>query len=62
MKINNHVGRTFYVTRLYDFKGDYLSSDDDLDNDGLSSDDIDLDNDDDLDTDLEMRKIISLKN
>ena len=49
-----YVGRMFYVTRLYDFKGDYLRL---LmmiiDNDGLDNDDNGLDNDDDLDTDLE---------
>ena len=42
-----YVGRMFYVTRLYDFKGDYLSSDDDNDD----NDDGDLDTD--LETDLE---------
>ena len=53
--LENHeyVGKMFYVTRLYDFKGDYLSSDDDNNNDDLDNDDDDLDNDDDLDIDLE---------
>lgn len=43
-----YVGRMFYVTRLYDFKGDYLSSDDDLDDD---NNDLDTDLETDLDTD-----------
>ena len=45
-----YVGRMFYVTRLYDFKGDYLSSDDD-NNDDNNDDDLETDLDTDLETD-----------
>ena len=47
-----YVGKMFRVTRLYDFKGDYLSSDYDNNDDDNNDDDNNDDNNDDyLDTD-----------